>query len=125
MDYDGILRFNHVRKGSWYFRSFVYIYWVFYPDIGHGGSYSGYYDYCIGIMQINEVVRVKNVWWLLYMLVWRKFYRLVIWGFWVLGNNSILDCIGWNIQSNFCMIGCDTVKGWMKVSWRTYIYGEE
>lgn len=125
MDHDGTLRINHVRKGSWHWRDFTYTHRVLFPDTAHGGSYSGYYDHRISTMQVNEAARAKNAWWPLHTLVWRGPYRKVTWGFWVLGNNPILDRIGWNIQSNPCTTGRDTTKGRMKVPFRTYIYGEE
>lgn len=122
MDHDGTLRLNHVPKGRWSFRSWAYTHRVLYPDHGVDGMFV----LPITVMAETEEARARIADWPLHTLVWKRPYRKgITWGFWVLGNNPILDRIGWNVQTNPCTTGQDPVKGRMKVPWRTYVYGEE
>ena len=104
MEHDGTLRYNRVERWRWHFRDFTYTHRVIGPlDCGS---------------------------WPLHTLVWRGPYIAGRrWGFWVKGNNPVLDLIGWHIQSNPCTTMTDTDRlseRWrMKVPWRTYIYGEK
>lgn len=123
MDHDGTIRLNLVRAWRWQFRSWAYTHRVLYPQHSDGGfgrlvdSYHG----------MQPAYRGSTAVWPMHTLVWRKPYRPgLTWGFWVLGNNPVLDRIGWNVQTNPCTTTSAPMDQWrMKVPYRTYIYGEE
>lgn len=123
---DGTTRMNRVRPWTWQFRSWAYTHRVLYPEFGHLGSYDGYTDNIGSVMNLIEPARAKQACWPLHTLVWRKPYNGRTWGFWVLGNNPILERIGWYYQSNPCVNNmADRSQDRMKVPFRTYIYGEK
>lgn len=123
MQHDGTMRMNRVRRWTWQFRSWSYTHRVLYPEYASHGFYIG------SVLSVIESARSAQACWPLHTLVWRKPYNGRVWGFWVKGNNPVLDRIGWYVQSNPCttMTELDGLGGrWrMKVPWRTYLNGEE